>query len=87
MEEAMRLYAMQSGNADADFSFPLDTSLVVNTSSSLVKKLEALTETDAEKAEKIASYIYKLSLISQRKLTEQEMKDFLSESYSILELI
>ncbi len=87
MEEAMRLYAMQSGNSDADFSFPIDMSLVVNTSSSLVRKLEVLADTDTEKAEKIASYIYKLSLISQRRLTEQEMKDFLSEGYSILELI
>ena len=87
MEEAMRLYAMQSGNDSADFSFPVNMSLVVNTSSSLTKKLEKLAESDTEKAEKIASYIYKLSLISQRRLTEQEMKDFLSEGYSILELV
>ena len=87
MEEAMRLYAMQRGEADTEFSFPVDMSLIVNTASSLTKKLEALADTDIEKAEKIASYIYKLSLISQRKLTEQEMKDFLSEGYSILELI
>ena len=85
MEEMMRMYQMNGGGND--FSFPVETSLVVNLSSPLTEKLASLISTDAEKAEMIASYIYKLALISQRKLTAEEMEGFLSDGFGILELL
>lgn len=85
MEEMMRMYQMNGGGND--FSFPVETSLVVNLSSPLTEKLASLISTDAEKAETIASYIYKLALISQRKLTAEEMEEFLSDGFGILELL
>ncbi len=82
MEEAMRLYAMQTGNAE--MSFPTEMSLVVNTASPLINKLETL---DNDKAEKIASYVYKLSLLSQKRLSADEMQSFLSDGYELLSML
>ena len=81
MEEMMKLYGM------SDNGYPVDMSLVINTSSSLIKKLCEYVDAADVKAEKIASHIYKLSLLSQRKLSADEMQDFLSGSFEILELI
>ena len=81
MEEMMKLYGM------SDNGYPVDMSLVINTSSSLIKKLCEYVDAADAKAEKIASHIYKLSLLSQRKLSADEMQDFLSGSFEILELI
>ena len=61
--------------------------LVVNNNSPLISKLSALIENDKDAAEQIASYIYKLSVISQRKLSAQEMQEFLADSFRILEKI
>ena len=82
MEEMMRMYARQGLMGDVDY--PAEMSLIVNTNSSLISKLEGLADTDTEKAEKIASYIYKLSLLSQKKLSADEMKSFLNDGFSIL---
>lgn len=82
MEEMMKMYAM-STNGEG-FSYPLETTLVINTESELIKKLDATAENDPEKAEKTASYIYKLSLLSQKKFSPDEMTAFLNDSYAIL---
>jgi len=82
MEEAMRLYAMQTGSPE--MSFPVETSLVVNTASPLIGKLETA---DPDKAEKIASYIYKLALLSQKRLSGEEMQSFLSDGYELLSML
>ncbi len=82
-EEMMKMYAM-SGNVMAAPTFPLDVTIVLNTSSSLVKNMIGLAENGEEKATKIAKQVYFLSLISQRTLTAEEMKEFLSDSYEIL---
>ena len=79
MEEMMKLYSMSGMGA-----YPLDAKLTVNTSSPLIQKLETL---DIEKKEKTASYLYQLALLSQRKLTAQELQKFLSDSYSVLDLL
>ena len=84
MEEMMKLYGMVNNN---DLSYPVDMSLVVNTSSGLIKKLCEYTDAEPEKAEKIAAHIYKLSLLSQKKLSAEEMQDFLAGSFEILELL
>ena len=83
MEEMMRMYQMNG--AGGDFSFPVETSLVVNLSAPLTEKLSALVSSDSEKAETIANYIYKLALVSQRKLSQDEMEAFLRDGFDILE--
>ena len=82
MEEMMKLYSMSSGgNAP---SFPLEMKMIINTSSALIDHLSSVCETDIDKAEKIAKQIFYLSLMSQRNLTAEEMKNFLDDSYGIL---
>ena len=84
MEEMMKLYGMADRE---DIPYHVDMSLVINTSSRLIKKLSECIDTDPDKAEKMAAHIYKLSLLSQRKLSAEEMQDFLAGSFEILELI
>ena len=83
MEEMMRMYQMNG--MGGDFSYPVETSLVVNLDAPLIKKLSDLVTADTEKSEAIANYIYKLALISQRKLTAEEMEKFLDDGFGILE--
>lgn len=83
MEDMMKMYAL-SGGAD-NTSFPLDTTLVVNTGSPLIARLEALVKDDADKAKLVAKQIYTLALISQRQLGADELQSFLSDSFDILE--
>ncbi len=79
MEEMMRFYNMQNGMA-----FPTESTLVLNNASPLITKLAELTESDPEKAREIASYIYKVSLLSQKKLSAEEMQGFMKDSFDIL---
>lgn len=81
MEEMMKLYSMGGMNFG---NYPTEATLTVNTASPLIKKL---AEMDDEKKEKSASYLYQLSLLSQRKLTADELQKFLSDSYSVLEML
>ena len=82
MEEMMKLYAM-SGMGTMP-SFPSEATLTVNTASPLIAKLG---DWDADKREQVAAQLYRLALLSQRKLTAEELKEFLSGSYEILNLI
>ncbi len=84
MEDMMKMYRM-SGGADFGESFPLDMTLVLNTASPLISKLAAMDGSDAEGAENYASYIYRLSLLSLRKFTAEEMEQFLKDSYKMLD--
>ena len=83
MEEMMRMYAMQGG-MDGAPSFPLDYTLTVNTTSPLTARLLTLCEDEPEKAEAMAAQIYRLCLLSQRKLTAEELKSFLAGSFDLL---
>ena len=83
MEEMMKLYSM-SGNGTAP-TFPVEMTMVINTSSSLITHLTELAKAEDEKAKAIAKQIFYLSLISQRNLTAEEMKEFLSDSFGMLE--
>ena len=76
----MKMYGM----GDASKSFPLDTTLVVNTASPLITKLIETADNDPAKAEKIASYIYKVSQLSQKKFSAEEMQSFIDDSFDIL---
>ncbi len=83
MEEMMKIYSMSGANPAP--SFPLEMTMIINTASSLTSRLIDLVDCDEEKAKKIAKHIFYLSLISQRNLTADEMKTFLSDSFGILE--
>ena len=83
MEEMMKMYAM-SGMSMGMPSYPTDATLTVNTASPLIAKLGTLEE---EKKEKTATYLYELALLSQRKLTAEELQKFLADSYSVLDWI
>lgn len=85
MEDMMKMYASMGMNLGD--SFPVEYTLVLNSCSSLVKKLSAIRLEDENKAELIANDIYKLALISQRQLTADELKDFLSDSFKLLEML
>ncbi len=81
MEEMMKLYAMNGMGLGA---YPTEATLTVNTASPLIQKLEGM---EGEKQEKTAAYLYQLALLSQRKLTAEELQKFLSDSYAVLGLI
>ena len=78
MEDMMRMYGM-GGDMP-----PAESTLVLNTASPLVKKLSETAQTDEEKAKQIASYLYKLSLLSQKKFSADEMQSFMKDSFDIL---
>jgi molecular chaperone HtpG len=85
MADMMRMYAMSAGTSPMDF--PLEYSLVVNTTSALYTKLQNLSAQDPDKAELLARQIYSLSLLAQRRLSAEELEQFLSGSFSLLELL
>ncbi len=83
MEEMMKMYAMQGGMESMP-AYPVDYTLTVNTAAPLTSKLKDLCDTDADKAELIAAQIYRLCLLSQRKLTAEELTAFLAAGFDLL---
>ena len=75
----MKMYKM-----DGMPGMPTDMTLIINTNSTLIKKLSETASSDEAKAEKIAKQIYTLSLIAQRQLTAEELRSFLDESFDML---
>ena len=82
MEEMMKLYSMNGMGAFG--AYPTEATLTVNTVSPLIQKLGTM---EGEKKKKTAAYLYQLALLSQRKLSAQELQKFLSDSYGVLEMI
>ena len=81
MDDMMKLYKMGG-------EMPLDETLILNTASPLIERLNTLVEDgNTEKAESIAEQIYTLSSLSQRQLTADELVKFLDNSYDILNKI
>ena len=78
MEDMMRMYSLDAS------SFPTEYTLLVNTSSTLIRRIDALCAEDREKALQMASYIYKLSLLTQKKFDAEEMQKFMQESFELL---
>ena len=79
MSDISKIYGNMFGNAG-----PASETLIVNTDNSVVKKLPAL---DSEKQELLCKHIYDLALISQRKLTAEELDGFISRSVEVLGFI
>ena len=85
MEDMMKMYA--SMGMDMGGAFPKEYTLVLNSASPLIKKLATINDTDMDKAKLIANEVYRLALISQRHMTAEELKTFLSDSFKILEML
>ncbi len=83
MEDMMKMYKM-AGN-DMGGAFPVEMSFVINASSPLISKLDELVSKDEDKAKKVAKQIYTLALLAQRQLNADELQEFLSDSFSMLE--
>ncbi len=78
MEDLMKMYGMDGS------AYPTESTLVLNTASPLIKKLEEMTQSDGEKAKEMASYLYKLSLLSQKKFSAEEMQDFMRAGFDLM---
>lgn len=76
--DMMRVYGM--GDAPQNDA----PTLIVNTKSPLISKLSQKLECGDEGADKLSSRIWKLALLSYRRLTADELKEFLSEFYGAL---
>ena len=80
-EDMMKMYAIENGTEAA--SFPTESTLVLNARNSLVRRLGDAAE--GEETERIAKQVYRLALLGQRQLTPEELRDFLADSYTLLE--
>ncbi len=73
-DDMMKMYSMGEGGASM-----AEETLILNSNSSLVKKLADNPN------ENIAKQLYTLTLLSQRRLSAEELKGFLSASFGLLE--
>ena len=76
-DDMMKMYAM--GNGGMDVPSMAESTLILNSESSLIKKLIAKPD------ERAAKQLYTLTVLSQRRLTAEELKSFLSDSFGMLE--
>ncbi|MBE6604779.1 MAG: molecular chaperone HtpG [Ruminococcaceae bacterium] len=83
MDDMMKMYRMTNGEEGA-FSLPLDTTLILNSNAPLLGRLSALLNEDRARAKALAAHLYRLALLSHRKLNADEMSSFLSDSYRLL---
>ena len=68
----------------AGSEYPLEYKLTLNTASPLVKKLDGMAESDRDKAKRVASYVYKLALLSQKKFNAEEMQEFMRDGVALM---
>ncbi len=78
--EMMKLYGMQNDGMPAP-----EGELVLNSGSDMIKRLAAKAESGDESAADSAGHIYRLALLAQRKLSAEELKDFLRGSFAMLD--
>ena len=86
MEDMMKMYAM-SGMDMGTNPFPTEATLTLNSASPLISGLAEKDAADHEKAKLIAGQIYRLSVLAQRKLSAEELKSFLADSFRLLGMI
>ena len=70
--------------------FPVDYTLTLNPASHAYARLGELmnaADKDEAKTEAYASYIYRLALLAQKKLSASELEAFLADSYRLLGMI
>jgi len=80
MEELMRMYGMDSMPTG-------ESTLIINTSSPLIQKLDGIAQNDSKKAKDISVYLYKLALLSQKKFTADEMQDFMRSAVDVMMML
>ncbi len=76
-DDMMKMYSMAEGK-DSGMSMAEET-LILNSNSSLIRKLAE------NQNETVAKQLYTLTLISQRRLSADELKDFLKTGFTLLE--
>ena len=79
MSDISRIYGNMFGSAG-----PVSETLIINTQNDIIKKIPYL---DDEKQKLLCKHIYDLALISQRKLTAEELDNFISTSVQVLGFI
>ena len=83
MDDMMQMYRMAKG--EENMPSMLDLSLILNTDAPLMAKIADMAASGNEKAEELAAHVWRLALLSHRKLTQEEMKEFLAATYRLLE--
>ncbi|MBR5323160.1 MAG: molecular chaperone HtpG [Clostridia bacterium] len=81
MDDMMKFYA--ANGAMEYTNIPVESTLVLNTQSPLVKKMA--DDADSEKTKIVAHQVYMLALLTQRQLNADELQEFLSDSFKLLE--
>ena len=81
MDDMMKFYAANGGFEG--MNVPVESTLILNTGSSLIKKLSE--DVKSERSEIMAHQIYMLALLSQRQLSADELQEFLKGSFKLLE--
>lgn len=81
-EEAMRMNEMMKMYAPDAPEMPIETTLVLNSNNDVIAALRDGAYGDS--AELVAKQVYLLALLSQRKLSADEMKLLLDTSYGVL---
>ncbi len=81
MEDLMRMYAQMGNEATP---IPVDATLTLNSASPVIR---SLAEKDADKAEIIAKQVYNLCVLTQGRMTADSLRQFLSDSYSVLSML
>ena len=79
MNDISKIYGNMFGEVG-----PASETLIVNSGSSIIQKLSTL---DEDKKELLCKHIYDLALMSQRKLTAEEMEGFMTRSIEVMNLI
>lgn len=80
--DMLKMYGIYNGKDMADKQAPEEFILSLNSESPIIEKLKNLDE-DASKT--VAKQIFNLALLSQRRLTAEELSEFVKDSYSVLE--
>lgn len=85
-EQARRMQEMSAIYGIGNMNMPTDETLVLNSSSNIVKLLADYKE-DKETSDIICRQIYDLAVMSNQPLSQQHMTEFISRSNKILELL
>lgn len=81
MDDMMKFYA--ANGMGESFDMPLESTLILNTESNLIKKLA--DDVTSARTKIIAHQVYMLALLTQRQLKADELQEFLADSFKLLE--